>query len=238
MPLFGNMKKSPQEISKILKECFQTLSSNESAGKKSEKVLEEIGKQLVNSKYILQGHGDQDPQQEQVAQLAQDFYDINFFGSAINHLGKLNFENRKDVVIIFSHLLRRQIGSRSPTVEYIVNKKEILGSLVLGYKDPEVALSTGMILRECIRYEPLCKHVIDAPSFYNFFTYIEYDTFDIASDAFTTFKELLTKHKALASAMLVENYDKFFCSLQEIARFRKLCNSATIFEAPRRVITR
>jgi calcium binding protein 39 len=74
-----------------------------------------------------------------VAQLAQDFYDINFFGSAINHLGKLNFENRKDVVIIFSHLLRRQIGSRSPTVEYIVNKKEILGSLVLGYKDPEVA---------------------------------------------------------------------------------------------------
>jgi len=45
-----------------------------------------------------------------------------------------------------------------------------------------------MILRECIRYEALAKILLFSPEFYNLFTYVELSTFDVASDAFSTFK--------------------------------------------------
>ena len=56
------------------------------------------------------------------------------------------------------------------------------------YENPEISLHTGMILREFIRYEPLAKCLLDDERFYLLFGYVEMSTFDIASDAFTTFK--------------------------------------------------
>jgi len=44
------------------------------------------------------------------------------------------------------------------------------------------------MLRECARYEALAKIMIYSDDFYNFFRYVEVSTFDIASDAFSTFK--------------------------------------------------
>lgn len=44
------------------------------------------------------------------------------------------------------------------------------------------------MLRECARYEALAKIMLNSDDFYNFFTYVEVSTFDIASDAFSTFK--------------------------------------------------
>jgi len=47
-----------------------------------------------------------------------------------------------------------------------------------------------MMLRECFRHEELAKLVLMSDSFYKFFDYVELSTFDIASDAFSTFKVL------------------------------------------------
>lgn len=44
------------------------------------------------------------------------------------------------------------------------------------------------MLRECIRHEPLAKITLYSEQFYDFFRYVEMSTFDIASDAFATFK--------------------------------------------------
>jgi hypothetical protein len=51
-----------------------------------------------------------------------------------------------------------------------------------------VALNCGTMLRECIRYEALAKILLHSEHFYDFFKYVEVSTFDIASDAFATFK--------------------------------------------------
>jgi hypothetical protein len=56
------------------------------------------------------------------------------------------------------------------------------------YENPDIALNCGMILRECLRHESLTKIILYSPQFYDFFTYVEMSTFDIASDAFATFK--------------------------------------------------
>lgn len=56
------------------------------------------------------------------------------------------------------------------------------------YESPEVALNCGMMLRECLRHEPLARTVLFSEEFFCFFRYVELSTFDIASDAFASFK--------------------------------------------------
>jgi len=67
-----------------------------------------------------------------------------------------------------------------------------------------------MILRECIRHEALAKIVLYSEDFAKYFDYVELSTFDIASDAFATFKELLTRHKTQVAEYLNTHYDTFF----------------------------
>ena len=72
------------------------------------------------------------------------------------------------------------------------------------------------MLRECVRHEPLAKIILQSEEFYRFFSYVEVSTFDIASDAFATFKDLLTKHKILCAQFLEMNYDKVTGGMREI----------------------
>lgn len=58
----------------------------------------------------------------------------------------------------------------------------------LRYETQDIALNCGTMLRECARYEALAKIILNSEEFYKFFEYVEVSTFDIASDAFSTFK--------------------------------------------------
>lgn len=57
------------------------------------------------------------------------------------------------------------------------------------------------MLRECIRHEPLAKIILWSEQFYDFFRYVEMSTFDIASDAFATFKVISS-----------QPWDCYFCT--------------------------
>lgn len=59
---------------------------------------------------------------------------------------------------------------------------------VCRYEHQEIALNCGTMLRECARYEALAKIMLYSDDFFSFFRYVEVSTFDIASDAFSTFK--------------------------------------------------
>ncbi|CAG8598538.1 23035_t:CDS:10 [Gigaspora rosea] len=194
LPLFKTKSKTPHELVKSVKDAINKLD-----GVDKKKASEDISKNLIAMKNILYGEGESEPVQETVAQLAQ--------------------EAKKDVTQIFNNLLRRQIGSLTPTVDYLKNKEDILFTLLKGYENSEIALNCGLILRECLRHESLTKIILYSPQFYNFFEYVELNTFDIASDAFATFKELLTRHKTLVAEFLDTNYDTFFDS------YTKLLNS-------------
>ncbi|MEQ2178620.1 hypothetical protein GOODEAATRI_015938 [Goodea atripinnis] len=173
-------------------------------------VAEEVSKNLASLKEVLSGTGDKEPQTEAVAQLAQELYNTNLLIALIANLQRIDFEGKKDVVHLFSNIVRRQIGSRTPTVEYISSHTEILFMLLKGYESPEVALNCGMMLRECLRHEPLARTVLFAEDFFCFFHYVELSTFDIASDAFASFKDLLTRHKMMCADFLENNYDRVF----------------------------
>lgn len=212
MPLFGKSQKSPADLVRALKEAVLAL---ERGDKKAEKAQEDVSKNLVLVKNMLYGTSDQEPQTEIVlAHLAQELYNSNLLFLLIQNLQKIDFEGKKDVAQVFNNILRRQIGTRTPTVEYICTKPDILFTLMRGYETQEIALNCGMMLRECARYEALTKIMLYSDDFYNFFKYVEVSTFDIASDAFSTFKELLTKHKIVCADFLENNYEKVFSHYQ------------------------
>uniref|UniRef100_A0A0K0FA48 Protein Mo25 (inferred by orthology to a D. melanogaster protein) n=2 Tax=Strongyloides TaxID=6247 RepID=A0A0K0FA48_STRVS len=215
LPLFGKSHKSPPEIVKSLKEALETINKGEK-DKKMEKAIEEVSRSLQQVKNVIYGQDGQEPNNEQVGQLAQEIYGASVIPLLIKHLNRFDFESKKDVALIFNNLLRRQIGTRSPTVEYLSTRPEILRTLVKGYESPDIAISCGSMIRECIRHEHLAKIILYSDNFYDFFQYVEVSSFDIASDAFTTFKELITKHKTLAAEFLDTNYDKFFEHYQKL----------------------
>ena len=66
------------------------------------------------------------------------------------------------------------------------------------------------LLRECLIYESLAKIVLLSENFQDFFKYVQHPQFDIAADAFSTFKDLLSRHKNIASQYLNNNFDAFF----------------------------
>lgn len=213
MFLFGRSSKSPQELVKGLKELLLQLERGE---KRYEKISEDVTKCISGIKNILYGTNDQEPQTELIAQLAQEIYNANLIKIMIDNIYRVDFEGKKDIASIFNNLLRRQIGNRSPTVDHIASKSEILFRLIDGYENQDVALNCGMMLRECCRYEELTKLIINSEQFYKFFGYVELSTFDIASDAFLTFRDLLTKHKTLCATFLEANYDRFFEHYQKL----------------------
>ena len=82
-----------------------------------------------------------------------------------------------------------------------------------------------MILRESLRHEILAKIVLDSASFWKFFEYVELSTFDVASDAFATFKDCLTKHKTLVATFLEQKYDEVVSIYQFFTKYIELLNS-------------
>ncbi|CAK5095079.1 unnamed protein product [Meloidogyne enterolobii] len=214
MPLFGKSHKSPGEIVRNLREALLLIEKGQD--RKSEKAVEEVNRWLQASKSIIYGQDNQEPNTEQISQLVQEIYNASVLPLLIRQLTKLDFESKKDVALIFNNLLRRQIGTRSPTVEYLCARPEILMTLVRGYEVSEIALTCGTMLRECIRHEHLAKIILLSEQFFDFFRYVESATFDIASDAFSTFKDLITKHKSLCADFLENQYDRFFESYQKL----------------------
>eukprot|EP00871_Galdieria_phlegrea_P001579 jgi/Galph1/2421/GphlegSOOS_G1117.1 len=132
---------------------------------------------------------------------------------------ELDFESRKDAAQVFNNILRRCEHSKnrlstkasSPfkpsALDRIANTPEILEALIKGYEHTETALLCGSVLRECLRHEMLAEMLLYSNWFPLFLNYIESNNFDVASDAFATFKDLLTRHKQVVARYLQDNYD-------------------------------
>ena len=68
-----------------------------------------------------------------MAQLAQETYNTDLLHHLVSHIWRFDFEARKDVSQIFNNILRRQIGARWPTVEYLSGKPDIIFTTLKGY---------------------------------------------------------------------------------------------------------
>jgi len=212
--LFKKNTKNPRDLMKVLLTNI-TIISEQNPGKRVDKAHDEVSKALTSMKQMLCGTEQQEPQTEVVAALAQEFSNENVIYIMSKNLAHMDFEGKKDWCQIFANLLRRQIGTRFPTIEMLNGQdgreiRDLVQLLVKGYTNSDIALCCGIMLRECIRHEPLARQILFMDEFYEYFHLVEMSTFDIASDAFSTFKDALTKNRPLSAEFLEKNYDKFF----------------------------
>jgi calcium binding protein 39 len=139
--LFKSKPKTPSELVKSTRDAILKLDSGvvEKKGfatpfKKSDgekQNIEEISKNLLSMKNIL--YGENEPNPELVTQLSTELVNSDLLVLLVQNFQSCEFEAKKDVAQIFNNLLRRQLGTRFPTADYIANKPEILMTLISGY---------------------------------------------------------------------------------------------------------
>ncbi|XP_071730728.1 uncharacterized protein [Rutidosis leptorrhynchoides] len=203
--------KTPQELAKAIKDTLMALDTKTVVEVKSlEKALEEVEKNFGAMKVMVLGDGEVEPNADQIMQLAIEICKEGVISLFFHKLSILGWEARKDLVQCWSVLLKQKVTSTHCCVQYLENHSDLLDFLVAGYDNKEIALNVGNMLRECIKFPTLAKYILESPSFELFFKYVELANFDVASDAFSTFKDLLTKHPDAVSEFLTSNYDEFF----------------------------
>lgn len=171
----------------------------------NEKSLDEIHKNLASLKLSVAGDGTTEPQPTQAAAVAADAATCDFFPQATFTLPMLTADGKRDLVVLFNKLLKFP-----PIVEHLATQRVMFVNLVESYGNPELCLTVNLIFAEILRYEPLVKVMLDIDLFSPFFGLIQSENFDIATNAFNTFKELLTKHKTAVASFLEKNYFEIF----------------------------
>ncbi|KAH7713141.1 calcium-binding protein 39-like isoform 3, partial [Aphelenchoides avenae] len=84
------------------------------------------------------------------------------------------------------------------------------------YELSEIATVCGLMARQCIRNEDLANIMLQSEQLYDFFEYVESPTFDVASDAFQTFRDLMASRRGICADFLERNYDRFFEQYQNL----------------------
>ncbi|ERN12416.1 hypothetical protein AMTRI_Chr01g114450 [Amborella trichopoda] len=203
--------KSPAELVRAIRDSLVALDAKTVAEVQAlEKALEEVDKNFLSMRQMLLGDGDVEPIPDQVSQITLEVCKEGVLDLFVHKLPVLGWDARKDLVHCWGTLLRQKVGSSYCCVGYIENHSELLEFLVTCYDNKEIALNCGNMLRECIKYPILAKYMLESASFELFFKFVDLPSFDIASDAFATFKDLLTKHETMVSEYLNANYEKFF----------------------------
>ncbi|XP_077232174.1 mo25 family protein [Tasmannia lanceolata] len=203
--------KTPIELVKAVRESLLALDTKTVAEVRAlEKALEEVEKNFLAMRQMISGDGEVEPNVDQVSQLALEICKEGVLDLFIHKLPILGWEARKDLVHCWCILLRQKVGSSYCCLDYIENHMDLLDFLVVCYDNKEIALNCGNMLRECIKYPTLANYILESTSFELFFKYVELPNFDVASDAFATFKDLLTKHELAVSEFLTAHYEQFF----------------------------
>ncbi|KAL1960890.1 hypothetical protein VTO42DRAFT_5873 [Malbranchea cinnamomea] len=232
--LFNRTKqRQPADIARLLKDLLVRLWESPI----TPKLEEDLSKQLCHMKVLVQGV--QDVRPEDTEQLVTAILQEDLLFELAQSIRHLPFEARKDTQTIFSHIIRfRHPDSHpeqlSPVVAHIVEQRpEILVKLCHGYENTQSAMPCGSILRELLKVEAVAMLILyndstgDKPVprlrdirlgtkqsgnglFWKFFHWINQGTFEVSADAFTTFRDILTRHKKIIPEYLAVNFDIFF----------------------------
>ncbi|KAL4782415.1 Mo25-like protein [Aspergillus varians] len=236
MAFFFNRGRSrqPSDVVRSIKDLLTRLREPPAAAK----VEDELAKQLSQMKLMVQGTQEIEVSTDQVHALIQAMLQEDLLYELALALHNLPFEARKDTQTIFSHILRfkpPQANSPDPPViSYIVhNRPEIIIELCRGYEHSQSAMPCGTILREALKFDVIAAIILYDQSkegesairltevqpnvpqsgtgvFWKFFHWIDRGSFELSADAFTTLREILTRHKSLVTGYLATNFDYFF----------------------------
>lgn len=215
MPTFELRKligDKPKTAPEIVSKALSSLESLDGARDRAlDKAQESVTKYLGHMKLWLFGDEAHEPTKANVVALAEEVVKTDLLDALPRRLPLLDFETRKDAAQVFGAVVRiRDTDDRCPGSAYVEQHPDIMEVLFDGYKEPSIALNCGSMFRDCIRDEGVTRCVLDSRILWEFFDQVEVANFEIASDAFSSFKDLLTRHKNVVAQFLADHYQAFF----------------------------
>jgi calcium binding protein 39 len=134
------------------------------------------------------------------------------------HLGVLGFEARKAAMRFFAAVLKGglQLNLRPEVVAYMRGHPEVAQLLFRSYGREEVAMHCGYMLRACTRYPELVAFLLEMRAAFELIDLARHDSFDVASDAFASMRELFLSHEEASASYLEAHFDTFFEHYNEL----------------------
>mmetsp|Transcript_26880 Transcript_26880/g.37051 ORF Transcript_26880/g.37051 Transcript_26880/m.37051 type:complete len:368 (-) Transcript_26880:1254-2357(-) len=238
--LLKKKSRSPEHLSNNAKSSLIYFISNwQSATPETEKLqseLENLGRCLLDLKNIFYGEpfpGSANPpilhsldgkssdlrlqqEEEVIKDASRSLLQSGLLLLLINNFKLVPFESRKNTALIFNCLMKNYDPFPSHIAE--PNNILIINQLVDGYTDSDIALGCGSMIRECIKYDQLALYILNSDLFMRFFDeFVSLPNFDVASDAFSTLKYLLTlpHNPEISSEFIESNYEAVFSKYEQ-----------------------
>jgi len=219
--LFQRLRvKNPAELASKAHQAFVRLPYESSQGR----IVEEISRLMTGMKECMFGEDEEHCSKENALVIAREACKTELVSEIVDCLGMLDFETRKDAAQIFGAIMRLEDESgHCPGKDYVQSHPDVLPTLFDGFSSSEIALNCEEMFRECVRHEEIAEQVLNSEMFLELFEKLHDTEFELASDAFETFKDLLTRHKRAAANYLVQHYDRF------LEEYSKLLLSSNYF---------
>ncbi|RLN20036.1 putative MO25-like protein [Panicum miliaceum] len=214
--LFRSKPRTPPEVVQHVVELVTYILEHKQEGSgggkrdtKLEHRMTELSKSIKEMKVILYGNGEEDPCNEACKQLTKEFFkkNVDLFRQLVVCLPHLDLETQKDVTQVIANLQRQKVDSRLVASEYLEANSDLLDILMSRYENMDIAIHYSTLLRDCIRHQVAARYVLESQHFRSFFDYIQFPDFNVQSDVFKTFKELMTRHKSTVVEFFSKNYD-------------------------------
>ena len=173
MASFFRRQKTPEQLVKLALKAFDDVVVNSSAAASAASAgdgpdgtplapSDAVSKRLGEIKALLFGEADKPVDEVRCQQLATAALASDLMGVLVSNLSKLPFESRKDVTLIFSNLMRRNLSNFAVAV---AAHPTILVNLSNGFEVQDgVALNSASMLREAIRYEHVAAAMLPPAS--------------------------------------------------------------------------
>lgn len=186
---FGQMKPA-RIVQKAIDGLKNYKEENNNKEKKAE-YLAIIDKNFGRMTDILYKRKEGDEASSRALQLVTEISHTDFVMLGLQAMPSLPVEQRKQFTIIFTGAISHQTGSEFPLAIYVQRYPETLEILLHFYDTPELAASTGEMLRLCAHHESLARQLLQPARLDLLFSYFTVPHFDVSADSFATFRELI-----------------------------------------------
>lgn len=201
-------KKNPKMPVDYVKYIIEQLGKIDSSWNQDSrrKAQEECTRYLMGTKHFMLGDAETHVTPDALDELYMAMYRSDFFYELLVHFTDLEFEARKEVILIFSICLRHSKDNKPVTVDYLVSQPRTVNQmlrtveLALQKKNAhDVFLPVGNMIIECIKYEQLCRIILKDQQIWKFFDFVKLGYFEISTESLQILSAAFTTHPKLVS---------------------------------------
>jgi calcium binding protein 39 len=217
-------KKTPEQLVVSIKDRIKQLRElNEEQGKEGKEeqknqLSNDIAKYLDEIKIIL--YGDHETtnansstvtspvplEEEKIKEISHFIQIEGLMILLIQNMALISFESRKDTSLIYTNLMKKNVNGFA---QHIFNHLFLIDELIHSSLNAEIALHCGVMLRESIRYTEILRYILlenHEQLLWPFIdSYLNLPNFDVASDSFNTFKDILCNSNTSSSTTVTQN---------------------------------